>query len=497
MTLLQSLTPILALARAGAGERAWESFAAAGLDRTADSPAALTLKGRLLKDQAASATGATRSALLRGAAEAYAAAAALAPATYPLINAATLSLLGGAPARAAQFATETLALLDSGAHEPDTRYWLGATRAEALLLLDREIEARAALRDAIAGTPRAWEDHAVTIRQFRLILAEQGKPAAWLDACRPPPTLHFAGPIGIAENDPRLEAALDAALDAIAPGLAVGALAAGFDIVAAERLVRAGAELHVMLPGAVDAFVDASVAPAGVAWRARFDTLLAAAASVETLDLPTGLSAGAAMLAEEMALGCAVRSARSFGVDAVMLRAAGSAGVADPVERVGLRRVDVAGASHSGLPGAALDPPDRLLGLVGCRHATAGRLAEIAGGAPQPTPAGVFATWDSVTDAATAAAALHRADPDAHVVLDYGVADGDGSVDTAALDALLAIPALRCPLATRPAALALEAVGAPFYVAVAGASDGLADSVEYFSLVEVSRSDHEVRQQPA
>lgn len=488
------LTPILALVRAGAGAKAREAFAAAGLDRQTGNSAALALKGRLLKDNANVATGSDRRALLLDAVEAYEAAARLTPATYPLINAATLSLLSGAVERAARLATETLALLDSGAHEPDTRYWLGATRAEGLLLLGREVEARAALREAIAGTPRAWEDHAVTIRQFRLILAEQGKSAAWLDACRPPATLHFAGPIGIAGNDPRLEAAIDAAVASIAPGMAVGALAAGFDIVAAERLVRTGAELHVMLPGHVDAFIDASVAPAGATWRTRFDALLAAAASVETLDLPAGLSAGAAMLAEQMALGCAVRNARSFGVDAVMLRVAGNAGISDPAERVGLRRVEVAGAPHGGSPGAALDPPDRPRALVGCRHATASRLVEIAGKATQLTPAGVFTAWDSLEEAATAAATLYRADPDAHVVLDYGLAHRDGSADTAALDALLAIRALSCPLATRPAALALEAAGAPFRVAIAGASNGVTGSVEYFSLVEAARSDHEIGQ---
>lgn len=486
VTLSPSLTPILALARAGAGERAWETFGAAGLDRVSGDPAALSLRGRLLKDCAASVTGAGRSALLQEAAEAYAAAAALAPATYPLINAATLSLLGGAPARAAQLATETLALLDSGAHEPDTAYWLGATRAEALLLLDREVEARAALREAIAGTPRAWEDHAVTIRQFRLILAEQGKSAAWLDACAPPPTVHFAGPIGIAPDDARLESAIDAAIAAIAPGMAVGALAAGFDIVAAERLVRAGVELHVILPAAVDAFIDASVAPAGAEWRTRFDALLAAAESVETLDLPAGLSAGAAVLAEEMALGCAVRNARSFGVDTVMLRMAQSTGAADPSERAGLRRVEVAGAALGDGPASvALAAPDRPLALLGCRHVAADALAGRSPSGVRPTPTGVFSVWDDLDAAAEAATSLFRTDPDSHTVLDYAPACADGAPDSAALDALLAIPAPRYPIVTRVAALALEARGTTFRIAVAGESIGLTGAVEYFSLVDV------------
>lgn len=484
--LTDTIADVLALARAGATGSAREAFVLAGFDRRDDDVAALTLKGRLFKDIASSATSVERSALLLSAAEAYEAAAKLAPATYPLINAATLALLSGAPARAARLASETLALLDSGVHEPDTAYWLGATRAEALLLLDREVEARAALREAIAGTPRAWEDHAVTLRQFRLILAEQGKSAAWLDACRPPATVHFAGPIGIAADDTRLEAAIDAALAATAPGMAIGALAAGFDIVAAERLVRAGAELHVVLPGAVDAFVEASVAPAGAAWRARFEALLAAAASVETLDLPAGLSAGAAVLSEEMALGCAVRNARSFGVDAVMLRLAGTSGTADPPERAGLRRVEVPGvASDTATARVALTAPDRPTALLGCRHVAADALGRLSPSAIQPTPVGVFSVWEDLSAAAAAATALFRADPAAHAVLDYAPACADGTPDSAALDALLAIPAPRYPIVTRAAALVLDARGTPFRIAVAGESAGLAGSVEYFSLVDV------------
>jgi len=480
--LTDSIADVLALARAGAVAPARAAFAAAGLDRRTDDPSALTLKGRLLKDAAGAADGTARSALLAAAAEAYEAAARLSPATYPLINAATLSLLGGRPDRAQRLAAETLALLDSGAHEPDTLYWLGATRAEALLLLDREDAARVALRDAIKGTSRAWEDHAVTIRQFRMILAQQGKAAAWLDAWRPPSPIHFAGPIGIAADDAKLEAAIAAAIAPVGAGIAVGALAAGFDIIAAELLARHGAELHVVLPAAPELFVEASVKPAGSAWRARFEALMAAAARVDILDFPAGLSAGAAMLAEEMALGCAVRNARQFDVDAVMLRLAGSATDSDAAERAGLRRLEVQGGAV-GPGGRPLGPPNRPMALLGCRHAAAERLGALTGTPVQITPAGVFTMMDGLDAAAAAAVALFiGADADAHVVLDYVPACPDGSPDIAALDALLAIPARSYPIATRSASLALEANGAPFRLALAGASSGLAESIEFFSL---------------
>ena len=476
-----TLPEILTLARAGASDVAWSLLDALPADQR-EGMDGLSLKGRLLKDRAASESGAARAALLREAGEAYADAARVAPATYPLINAATLSLLGGAAARAAHLAAETLALLDSGAHDPDTPYWLAATRAEALLLLDREIEARAALREAIASAPRAWEDHAVTIRQFRLILADQARSAAWLNAFRPPAPIHFAGPIGIAAGDARLEAGIEAAIATLGPGVVVGALAAGFDIVAAELLVRHGAELHVVLPAPPELFVEASVAPAGETWRARFDALLAGAAQVDILDLPAGLSAGAAALAEEMALGCAVRSARLLDVDAVLLRLAGSGSAADTADRPGIRRIEVRGGAV-GAGGRALGPPDRIESLLGCAHSAGEMLGKLTGAPVQVTPAGLFVTLDALEEAAEIATALFASEgAAAHVVLDYVPPGPDGSADVTALDALLAMPPRRYPVATRSAAFALDARGAPFRTVLAGASACLAGQVDFFSL---------------
>ena len=93
-------------------------------------------------------------------------AAALQPATYPLINAATLSLLSGDRAQAAEIAREVLARIAAEPEEPETPYYRAATEAEALLLLGRREEARAALAAAVAAAPHAWEDHGSTLRQF-------------------------------------------------------------------------------------------------------------------------------------------------------------------------------------------------------------------------------------------------------------------------------------------------------------------------------------------
>ena len=88
-----TLSTILALARAGASDQAFRAFEAAGFGSDPADSAALTLKGRLLKDLAAQGVGAERQRLCREAAAAYSRAAAAKPGTYPLINAATLHFL--------------------------------------------------------------------------------------------------------------------------------------------------------------------------------------------------------------------------------------------------------------------------------------------------------------------------------------------------------------------------------------------------------------------
>jgi hypothetical protein len=394
-----------------------------------------------------------------------------------------LSFLGGATGRSSQLATKTLDLLESGAHESDTRYWLGATRAEALLLLGREIEARAALRDAVAGTPMAWEDHAVTLRQFRLILSEQGRPDDWLDQFRPPAAIHFAGPIGIDPQDARLEAAIEAAVAGIRPGSATGALAAGFDIVAAEILHRHGVRLHLILPSSVDDFVMASVLPHGADWRPRFERLIAEAESVEILDEPAGLCAGAVVMAEEMALGLTVREARLRGSDAILLRMKGAAPDHPSTGGEGLRIVEVAG---TGLvqQGALvrLGLPARPVAILGCGSGTLERLAQRALRTTHITGSGGFVLFDDLAEAAEIATELFDGDEGTTIVLDFGIAEAGGSGDFARLENLLALRPHGFPLASRPAALALDALGAPFRTAIAGESASLDEAVEFFSL---------------
>ncbi|WP_158000005.1 TRAFs-binding domain-containing protein [Sphingomonas elodea] len=310
---------ITAQARAGALDRAWQMFRDAGFDRVADDPAVLSLKGRLLKDEALQLTGAARREHARAAAAAYAAAAQLAPAPYPLINAATLALIAGDLPGSRSLAADVQELLQAGVPD-ETPYWLAATEAEALLLANDVAGAEAALGRAIAAAPRAWEDHASTLRQFGVILAEQRAPADWLDAYRPPRSLHFAGHMRLPEDGGVLAGSIDALLEREQVGFGYGALAAGADLLIAERLIARGAELHVVLPGDVAAFVERSVRPHGAAWVARFEAALAEAASVQEMgEASSAAFMPSVRLADLVAMGRATMQAGLLQSEAVQL----------------------------------------------------------------------------------------------------------------------------------------------------------------------------------
>lgn len=429
MTQPASLVAITMLARSGALDLAWARLEAGGF--APDDPAALTVRGRLLKDRARLADGADRRRLYSEAAQAYARAATIEDSTYPMINAATLALLGGNADRARALATATLARQDSGRPDGETPYYRGATRAEALLLLGCTDAARAALAAAVAEAPAAHEDHAVTLRQLALIIAEQGADAGWLDPLRPPRTLHFAGRMG-APGDAAGLAVLHDQLASNLAGLNIGAghgaLAAGADIIIAETLRAQGAALHIVLPVSVPAFVSASVAPWGDGWIDRFESLLASAASLHVAtpdaDVPT---AGLIAFASEIAMGRAAHAAASLASEAVQLLVgdAGDNSARDAGIWVASGRrqiiIDWPGAAPiTGMaPHAALAPALQPLALLDIRlddpEETAS-VAQIAAAMPpafaaRMTATGVQLAYADPVVAASAASRIHAAAP--------------------------------------------------------------------------------------
>lgn len=308
---------ILRLARSGSPERAWSLMGQHGLLDSDSDDKALSLQARLVKDRAKrAAAGAERARLFEQSAQLYAKAGGLSGASYPLINAASLSFFAGKSAQAQRFARQVLDLIETDPEEGETPYWRAATRSEALLLLDQEVEARAALREAIAKQPHAWEDHAATLAQFELILAEKGLDAAWLDAHRPPPSVHFSGIARLAPDTSEVSEAIEHYIASERPGFAYGALAAGSDLLFAEAFIAwrdadcLAAELHVVLPLPIDQFRRLSVGAFGDHWLERFDAALAQATSVTVYGLDDPELPLAVEYADLVAMGRAVRNAR-------------------------------------------------------------------------------------------------------------------------------------------------------------------------------------------
>ncbi|MDE2437361.1 MAG: hypothetical protein KGM49_13985 [Sphingomonadales bacterium] len=277
------LPAIAALVRAGAVERAWELFVAQGYVGRDDDVASQAVFGRLLKARGRLAEGAARQQLFAEAARAYALAHALSAAPYLAINAATLNFLAGNGSAAQLGARGVIALLDARDGPADTPYFLAATRAEALFLLGDRAGAERQLDLAASHDPDGWADRATTIAQFREIAEARGEQSEWLERFAPPASLHFAGHMGLMAGgnyERQLADAVDDLIRRERIGFAWGALAAGSDIVIAERLLAAGADVHAVLPCTPDLFEHQSVRPAGRAWQLRFHEVLAQATSV-------------------------------------------------------------------------------------------------------------------------------------------------------------------------------------------------------------------------
>lgn len=322
--LLNPYTHILRLARSGSPERAWLLLVQHGLLDSNTDLKALTLQARLVKDRGKRALeGTARARLFGESADLYAKAARISGSSYPLINAASLSYFAGKPAQAEKFARKVLDLIEGNPEEGETPYWREATRAEALLLLDQEWEARASLRKAIARQPQAWEDHAATIAQFGLILTEQGRDASWLDGHRPPASVHFSGISGLSSDSCAVNDDIQHFIARAKPGFAYGALAAGADLLFAQAFIAyrdahcPSAELHVILPLPVDQFRQTSVQAFGDHWLPMFDASLDQAASTTIFGLDDPPLSLTVEHADRVAMGRAVRNAHVLASHAV------------------------------------------------------------------------------------------------------------------------------------------------------------------------------------
>ena len=275
---------VLALARAGATEEAGRRFDRYGLRGSSDEEVA-ALQARIAKDVALACEGGERRRLACSAAELYGAIFARTGGYYPAINAATMWLIGGDPARARRLADIVVDVL---ATSDERSYWAAATEAEAQLLRGDETTAARAL------------ERAATLHERDYGGARDHAPSASVDLRGAGHRSEHAGDTGRSRRRSLLrspdrgpeparfpaaaELAVAARIDEVVgrdtPGYAYGSLASGADILWAEALLAAGAEVHVVLPFARVEFIKESVAPSGREWIERFDRCLDQAASV-------------------------------------------------------------------------------------------------------------------------------------------------------------------------------------------------------------------------
>jgi len=346
---------VLALARAGSTEEAERRFGEYGLDQV-ENEEAWALGARLRKDRALASTGQKRRRRAAEAAAMYRATFDRTGGYYPAINAATLELVAGNGEDAEALAGSALGLAREAVDHP---YYAAATEAEALLLLGELDAARTALERA--GT-LAGGDHsavATTRRQLRVVCTEKAIDPSLLDALTNPEVVHFCGhrpPDG--GWDPRVEAELTEEIRGVVAarriGFAFGSMAAGADVLWAEALLAAGAELHLVFPFSREEFVATSVAPGGSEWVERFRLCVERAAEVVFATEDEYL--GDDILyryASELAMGLAILRARHLESAAAQLAlwdggsARGEAGTA----------IDVARWQRTGLPATIVSSP--------------------------------------------------------------------------------------------------------------------------------------------
>lgn len=418
------LEPILALARAGSTSRAWDAFMAAGLDAVADDPNVLTLKGRLLKDQARAARDDSRARLFLRSAKAYADASALQPDSYPLINAAAMSLFAGQAGHAVALASQVLMLIQTGVGGGETPYWHWATQAEAQLLLGEAANAEASFAKAIAHAPQAWEDHATTLRQFRLILQYRHEEAGWLDRYAPPVSLCYSGIIGIAADDDAARLTIEGAVDAIGAAFGYGALAAGADIIIAEALLKNGADLHLILPAIPSRFKEVSVDPFGIEWVRRFDAAFEAAISVTVVEPAAPMSDAAIKVAAQVSMGRAIDNAQRMesGVVALKIISSDRAGNAHQFP-AGITVKTICVDRSASVPGVPLAETETAAVLVVDQNGD--EMAAFADADQVDIDQGrLVATFRDIGDAVIALERCLAENADRTIALDYRISDG-------------------------------------------------------------------------
>lgn len=259
-------------------------------------------------------------ALLAQAAEGYEAVFRVRKETYPGVNAASTHAMTGNLDRAREIAAAVSGLAEDASQPDDDEdhdYWRRATIAECRLIAGDTNGAAAAYAAAVNAPDAAPGMIGTTRKQLVRLKSCLPIDDAWIDRAAPQAgVLFFCGPLtpvgdgGRPQLD-RLRRRFDDFLQTRRIAAAVGALAAGADIVLAEALLDAGVSLHAHLPVSPGEFISSSVEPSGVFWRDRYIACLERAQSIEWTRRTTR-SRAAYRLGARIAMGRAIRQAEEI-----------------------------------------------------------------------------------------------------------------------------------------------------------------------------------------
>ncbi len=311
---------VLAMARMGALKEALslaDSFRLSADDPHED---IASIRPRLRRDLAFSRRDGPDKALLKRAAEDYEKVFRSVRKTYPGVNAAATFAMAGDLKSAKALAREVSDIAAASLAEIDDdepSYWSRSTLAECRLLEGDTAGAALLFASAVRAVDAAPGKKAATRRQLQRLAATMPIDRPWIDRAVPQGgVLFYGGPLVVPEADAtrpleRMQRSLEAFLDRHEIAVAVGALAAGADILIAETLLDAGVGLHVVLPLAPVDFLDGSVTPSGDDWRERYIACVERAQTIEWARRTTA-SRGAYRLGSRMAIGKTIRQAEEL-----------------------------------------------------------------------------------------------------------------------------------------------------------------------------------------
>jgi class 3 adenylate cyclase/tetratricopeptide (TPR) repeat protein len=285
----------LALAQMGSTNRARKILIALAEKNPTDRET-LSLLGRTWKDEWCADP--TNDYALAAAFEWYGRAFEIEPPEYyPGINAASLALLRGDEQIARSLADRVLAICHEKlvAPNPGELYWITASLAEALAILDRRDESKETYKRASQVPNLSLRELSSTRRQARLLSKHLYARPDIFDECFPIPKLvvfsgHMLDPPSrrVPRFPPHKEGAVREAiekqLETMNAGIGFSSAACGSDILFLEAMLNRGAAIHVVLPWPREEFIRSSIDIAqNEAWTERCERVLQRAASIRVL----------------------------------------------------------------------------------------------------------------------------------------------------------------------------------------------------------------------